>query len=54
MSYIHLTWVRVADLTILFAGKQGLKCLSGRIEMPAVGITRAHSDCSLAIVLVQS
>ncbi len=53
MSYIHHIWVRGADLTVLFARKQGLKGLSGRIEILAKGITRAHSGCSLSNMLVQ-
>lgn len=52
VSDIHHTWVRGADLTILFARIRGLKGLGGRIEILAMGITGAHSDCSVSIVLV--
>lgn len=50
MSHRRCMWGGGADLTILFARKQGLKGLSGRIEMLAVGITQFHSG---SIVLVE-
>lgn len=53
MSYIHYMWCRGADLTILFARKQGLKGLSGRVEMLTMGITQwvqsLHCACSILV-----